>query len=126
MNYKIKLNLKALKNAFVTRINGKTTAKTCLVIPIQDANLYLGEKGCYLKINAWENKDGAVGKFGDTHWLIQSFEKEAYDQMSEEERRALPFLGNMQPRQVQPSAAAMAAVTSTTTVAEGSEDDLPF
>lgn len=126
MNYEIRLNLQALKNAFVTRINGKTTAKTCLVIPIQDANLFLGEKGCYLNINAWENKDGAVGQFGDTHGLKQSFAKEARDQMSEEERRALPFLGNMRPRQVQPSAAAMAAVTSTTTLAQGSEDDLPF
>lgn len=98
-NYSIKLDLLKLKGAGVTNIKGRTATKKCLVIPIEDARLFLGGKGVYLDLSAWESRE--QGKYGDTHGVKQSFSKETLDAMSEEERKALPFLGNMRPMQQQ-------------------------
>lgn len=51
-NSSIKVNLLQLKGAFVTNLKGKTATKRCLVIPVDDANIYVGQKGCYLNMTA--------------------------------------------------------------------------
>ena len=43
-NFGIKIDLLKLKNSFVTNIKGKTATKRCLVIPIDDSGVFLGEK----------------------------------------------------------------------------------
>lgn len=124
MNYEIRLNLLALKGAGVARVKGKSGMEVpCLVVPIQMANLYLGEKGCYLNLNAWENRDGVTGQYGDTHGIKQSIPKERLEKMTEEERKALPFLGNMRPRVVQQS---QMPVETTVSVSADDTNDLPF
>lgn len=94
-NISIKLNLAGLTHA--TRIEkGQSGDVECIIIPIAKNNLFKGEKGLYLDITAIEIKDRS--KFAadqkDTHLLKQSYPKEMYDAMSEEEKRAKPILGN--------------------------------
>ena len=57
MNYSISLNLSHLDGAVFTNLKGKTTTKRCLIIPIDDAGLYAGEKGIYLNLVAYEQRD---------------------------------------------------------------------
>lgn len=96
-NYKVSVNLLRLNGAFVSNLKGKATTKRCLCIPIDEAHLFLGEKGCYLNLNAWETREESP--YGDTHYLKQRFSKEVGDAMTEEQRRAIPIVGNMKPKQ---------------------------
>ncbi|WP_300440594.1 hypothetical protein [Christiangramia sp.] len=92
-NISIKLNLKQLKHVEreMTKKNGKKTR--CIVIPVDENNLYEGDKGTYLDITAIELKN-KTGDSKDTHLLKQNIPKELYEIMSEEERKSMPILGN--------------------------------
>ena len=79
-NFGIKIDLLKLKNSFVTNLKGKAATKRCLVIPIDDSGVYLGEKGVYLNLTAVEMREQ---RYGDTHVLKQSLAKE----VRSEERR---------------------------------------
>ena len=121
-NYSIKADLLKLKNSFVTNLKGKTATKRCLVIPIDDSGLFLGEKGVYLNFTAIEMREE---RYGDTHVLKQSFPKDVYQAMSEEERNAQPIFGSLKP--LAPAPRKEMPVTQTTdTAAVENEDDLPF
>ena len=115
-NSSIKVNLLQLQGAFVTNLKGKTATKRCLVIPVDDANLYVGQKGCYLNMTAIEMQNS---QYGDTHFIKQNLEKSVYDAMTEEQRRAMPIIGSMRP--LEKSQAAL----DTTYMVE-TNDDLPF
>ena len=121
MNYGIKLDLLKLKGACVTNIKGKTATKRCLVISIDDSDLFLGQKGCYLDCTAIEIKEP---KFDDTHCIKQSLPKEKYDAMSEEERQAMPIIGGL--KQLEPRQQPQMEVKTTMEVFEEGADDLPF
>lgn len=95
-NYRIKLNLLRLSGAFVSTLKGKQASKRCLCIPIDDAHLFLGEKGCYLDLNAWAMREGSP--YGHTHYLKQRLTKQTLDAMADEARRAMPIVGDMAPR----------------------------
>lgn len=115
-NYSIKEDLLKLKGAFITNLKGKTATKRCLVIPLDDARLFLGQKGCYLNLTALEMQNS---QYGDTHCLKQSFDKEVYEQMTEEERNAQPIIGGLKPlKRSEPAIEASNIVEA--------EDDLPF
>lgn len=123
-SYDIRINLQQLEGAGVARVKGKSGEQVpCLVIPIKKSHLFLGEKGVYLSLSAWENKDGQVGQFGDTHGIKQMLDKETREKMTEEERRAMPFLGNMRPKQMQQQAQPVSAVAI---VQQEDMNDLPF
>lgn len=49
-NFSIKEDLLKLKGAFITNFKGRTETKRCLVIPVDDSGLYVGEKGVYLNL----------------------------------------------------------------------------
>lgn len=121
-NFGIKIDLLKLKNSFVTNLKGKAATKRCLVIPIDDSGVYLGEKGVYLNLTAVEMREQ---RYGDTHVLKQSLAKEVYQAMSEEERMAQPIFGALKPIESQRR---QMEVTQTTNAAEAVEDpdDLPF
>ena len=115
-NSNIKVDLRKLNGAFVTNIKGKTATKTCLVIPIEDAHLYLGQKGCYLNLTAIEMQNS---KYGDTHCVKQNLDRAVYDAMTQAERDAQPILGSVKPiERAQPS------IDHEAIIAE--EEDLPF
>lgn len=121
-NFSIKTDLLKLKGAFVTNLKGKTATKRCLIIPVDDAGLFIGEKGVYLNLTAIEMREP---KYQDTHCVKVSLDKERYDAMSEEEINAQPIIGGM--RQLERQTVEM-PVTSTLdgTQVLGDDDDLPF
>lgn len=119
-NISIKLNLAGLVHA--TRIEkGKTGDQECIIIPIAQNNLHKGEKGLYLDLTAIEIKDRS--KFDsdrkDTHLVKQNLPKDLYDTMTEEQKKAMPILGNAILWNGNSNEAALNSPTE-----EG--DDLPF
>lgn len=62
-NFGIKIDLLKLKNSFVTNLKGKAATKRCLVIPIDDSGVYLGEKGVHLNLTAVEMRGTALRRY---------------------------------------------------------------
>jgi hypothetical protein len=100
-------------------MKGKTGEMECLVIPIALNNLFVGEKGIYLDLVAFERKEKKPNE--DTHLVKQSFSKAERETMSKEELESMPILGNLRvfdgPIESEP-------VSSTEVTNE--VDDLPF
>lgn len=122
-NFSIKEDLLKLNGAFITNFKGRTTTKRCLVIPVDDSGLYVGEKGVYLNLTAIQMENP---KFSETHCLKQSLDKEVYEAMTEEQKQSLPIIGGMKPLEKKP--APQMNVNSTFDGAQSveNEDDLPF
>lgn len=119
-SYAIKVNLKTLRNAGLVNVRGKK----CVLISVDDnAEIFVGEKGIYLNITAIEMKQSS--QFGDTHFLKGNLDKEAFEKLTDEERKALPIIGNMRPiesRRVEQPAEPIADADIT----PADDDDLPF
>lgn len=125
-NYSIKLDLKKMKEAGLVNIKGKDgRTRKCVVIPT-DVNheIYVGNKGIYLNLTAIETKE--VSKFGDSHFIKGSIDKEAFETLSEEERRNLPILGNMKPLERKVQEMQAASIPDSAVSVADEEDDLPF
>lgn len=129
-NFQVKQNLLRFNGAFVMNIKGKTSAKQCVCIPILDNHIYVSAddnmkaKGAYVDINANQYEDGK-SQYGDTHFLRLAVPKDIREKMSDEEKKAIPYLGNMKPSQYQaPQSAEVEA--STYAVPQDDLDDLPF
>lgn len=88
-----KINLAALKNAAIIT-SGQNKDVDCIIIPIAQNHLFRSDKGAvYLDLIGFETpSDKRKGK--DTHLVKQSLSKEVQDAMSEEEKKAMPILGN--------------------------------
>ena len=124
-NISIKLNLKQLKHAQreMKGANGKKVK--CLIIPIEENELFEGEKGTYIDLTAIEIKN-KVGDSKDTHLVKQNFDKDVYNAMSEEERKASPILGNaILWSRSEPSPQVSDSIPAEPITGE-EEDDLPF
>lgn len=121
-NYGIKINLQKLQNAFLRKFTGKTATKTCICIPIEDnPALFLGEKGCYLNLTANHQENP---QFKDTHYIRGNIPRDVYDQMTEEQRKEFPILGNMRP--IQPKQQTVNGITNMDAPEDQQDDDLPF
>lgn len=129
-NFQIKQNLLKFKNAFVMNIKGKTASKQCICIPVIDNYVFMSAddnmkaKGAYVDINA-NQYEGGTSQYGDTHYLRLAVPKEIREKMTEEEKKAIPYLGNMKPSQYQQPQSAEVE-TATYSVPEDDLDDLPF
>jgi hypothetical protein len=66
----------------------------CLVIPIEQNNLFRGEKGIYLDLIAFELSNKKEGQ-KDTHLVKQSLPKDIREKMSEEQLNQMPIIGNL-------------------------------
>jgi hypothetical protein len=119
-NMSIKVNLAALKHA-VRIEKGKSGDQECIIIPISQNYLHKGEKGLYLDLSAFEIKDRSKmdASRKDTHLVKQSLPEEVYKAMTEEEKQAMPIVGNVIVWGANSNEPALAAPTE-----EG--DDLPF
>lgn len=87
------LNLHAVRKM----MPGKLGPVECLVIPIEKNKLFIGEKGVYLDLIAFEidpSKRNTDSR--DSHLLKQSFSKEIREKMTEEQLKEMPILGNLQ------------------------------
>ena len=89
-----KINLLQL-HAVRKMITGAAGLVECLVIPIEKNKLFIGEKGVYLDLIAFEIEKPKEGS-KDTHLVKQSFSKEVREAMSEDELKKMPILGNLQ------------------------------
>ena len=90
-NLQVKLNLAGLKHT-VQKMKGANGEVEVLIIPIDANHLYRGEKGMYLDLTAFELKEP---KDKNTHLLKQSLPKEVYTVQTDEEKKAMPILGNV-------------------------------
>jgi hypothetical protein len=80
------------------------------VTKILKQHLFKGNKGTYLDITIWPNREGE-DQYGNTHYITQSLSREA-----REKGERGPILGNARPIQRGgPSAAAKAAPTPAAT-----------
>lgn len=99
-NYDIKLNALKFKGAGVMSIKGKAQTKRCLVIPIEDNNLFVSAnidgkvKAVYIDLNAYALREP---KYEQTHLVKQALSKEVRECMTEEQVKALPILGGLKP-----------------------------
>ena len=94
-NISVKLNLAGLKHTRKV-LKGNSGDIDCIIIPIDKNNLYRGEKGLYLDLTCIEIKDRSkqAPDQKDTHLVKQAFAKEVYEAMTDEEKKAMPILGN--------------------------------
>lgn len=95
-NISSRINLTLLKHAR-REMKGQGGKKIdCLIIPIDENHLYKGEKGVYLDLTSIEIKDKSKQAPGqkDTHLIKQSFSREFYDTLTDEQKKAFPILGN--------------------------------
>ena len=122
-NFSIKLDLQKIQGAFVTNLQGKSATKTCICIPIEDAGLFLGKQGCYLDLTAIELREP---KYDDTHCVKQQLNKERYQKLTDDERKAMPILGGLHALQSRQQDNNCQQVTTTTMAQPEQEKDLPF
>ena len=129
-NLNVSVNLMKLKAA-VMGVKGKEKVKKCLVIPIEDNDLYnkVDDNGnvlVFLNLTLWENNEKS--QYGDTHLVKQSHSKEWNESHTDEQKREEPILGNARPviektvEQVNVPTAEVEAMPFT----DGEENDLPF
>jgi hypothetical protein len=114
-----KLNL---LNLTVARqmVKGKMGEVDCLVIPIEKNKLFVGEKGIYLDLIAFEIKEQKEGRT-DTHLVKQSFSKAEREKMTDEQLKAIPILGSLNTGGVQQSQEPISRADIL-----NAEDDMPF
>lgn len=91
-NLTMSLNLSKLTGSAVVNLKGRSgQTKKCLVLPIEDSALYVGEKGIYLSLVAF-----ASDKLeGASHFVKQSLSEDVRKTMTDDQLRALPILGNV-------------------------------
>lgn len=116
-----KINLGALHHVLMNKKGQDDKMLECIVIPIEKNNLFKGKEGAvYLDIIAFDVKDS---KFGDTHLVKQSLSKEVRDNMSEDEQKNQPIIGNLKAN-IAPKEVSQNATEGGGAIEEG--DDLPF
>ncbi len=92
-NFTASLELTKLKGAFVQDVKGQTSIKKCLVIPIEDSGLTLfKDDRVFFNFRATEQQQN---NYGNSHSIKQQISKEAYKAMSDDERKSIPYIGNM-------------------------------
>lgn len=96
VNYNMKLDLSKLKNACVKELKGKNGEVKCLIIPIDDNNLFVSEKTGSVYLDC-ECKEVQNPTYGQTHFIKRRYTKEQYYQMDAEDRKNIPIMGNLTP-----------------------------
>ena len=122
-NFSIKADLLKIKGAAIINLKGKTATKRCLVIPVDDSGLFVGEKGVYLNLTAVEMREP---RYGDTHCVKINLDRDAYNALSEEERRNIPILGGMHELEQQVRTMQVKQTIDVSQAADNPDDDLPF
>lgn len=96
-NYNLKLDLSKLKNACIKNLKASSGEIKCLIIPVDDNNLFISEKtgSIYLDCTCTELQ---TPKYEQTHFIKRRYTKEQYYQMDAEDRKNIPILGNLSPQ----------------------------
>lgn len=123
-NLQIKVNLTKIAGAHFITLGGRRGPTKCIVMPVEDRNLYVGEKGVYLDLTAFQYKEQ---KFADSHFIKPNLPKEVFDGMTKEQQDAIEICGGVKP--IQPKQMATAETSEfVPPVGEGAAEgsDLPF
>lgn len=97
-NVNVNIDFAKIKGGFSYKIQGSTGVKECICFPKEI--FYQGKDGAlYLNITGID----AGGRFGKLYSLKQSVPYEKYKAMSPEERKAMPFIGDIKPAGGKPS-----------------------
>ena len=117
------IDLLKLKGAVVKNIKGKQATKMCIIIPIEDADLYAHVNGDLevdrVKLNLAHFKRNEVGQYGDTHLVKQSHGKFWNESHSDEDKKNEPILGSSKPMESKQPQAQVQTL-------EMNDDNLPF
>lgn len=95
-----KINLLSFRNACVTTLRRSSGEKKGVFIPIDDNHLFVSSddsgkaKSVYANFMAFENQ---MDRYGESHRLKLSVPKEALANMNEDEKKNIPYIGNMKP-----------------------------
>lgn len=94
-NYNLKLDLSKLEGFGTATLTGKSgKTKNCVVIPIDDNHLFIGNKGTYLDLVCIETPDSEYG----SHMVKVSKTREEQEQEKQTGERILkPIVGNLKP-----------------------------
>lgn len=93
-NFGIKIDLAKLNGVGVTELQGQNGLVRCVVIPVEANHIFVGQKGVYLDLCAFEMK---TPQYEATHTIKQSLPKAVRDSMTDEQRKALPIVGDLKP-----------------------------
>jgi hypothetical protein len=121
-----KMNLAKLKSV-VKKVKGKNGMIDCIIIPIEENDLFLSKKGSvFIDLIAFENDK--IKEY--THMLKQSIDGDKYKAMTKDEQFAMPILGNLEYIDDTSSSAPVVSTelpdAKDLTVEEEQSDDLPF
>lgn len=132
------INLAKLSNVGIMNVKGKTATKKCVVIPIEENDIYIkvedkvsqstGQPYKSVKYNVgieiYEKRE--PDQFGNTHYAKKSVSKAFIDSHTEEEVAAMNkiYLGDFKPKEIPDGNMASTIDAPTTQADEG--DDLPF
>lgn len=122
-NFSIKADLLKIKGAAMINLKGKTATKRCLVIPVDDSGLFVGEKGVFLNMTAVEMREP---RYRDTHCVKINLDRDTYNALSEEERKDIPLLGGMHELEQQVRTMQVTQTIDVSQAADNPDDDLPF
>lgn len=126
-NLNIDIDLLKLANTGVVTLEGKSGKKKCIVIPIEDNDIFVSAdeqgraKAAYMHLTAWKSREE---RYGQTHYVKQSFSKEFREAHADMEKS--PILGNGSPVQTKDNNAAQTVAAPEVAVSVNNDDDLPF
>lgn len=116
-NLSIKIDLLKIKHTGITNLLNKKKEKIkCLVIKLDNEDLYVGEKGIYLNLTGYAVEES---KFNQTHILKINYDKDFFSKMTEEERKNTPIIGNIKEFEKK-------EIETTLKDVINEEEDLPF
>ena len=121
-NISMKLNLANLQCVVRAEKTQKGDLIDCLIIPIEGNSLFRGNKGVYLDLIAFPFESKIEGNKA-THIIKQSLPKEVFKAMSDEQKKAMPIIGDAT---VWGDGQGSSAPVSDTETTLSPNDDLPF
>lgn len=133
------LNLAKLTNVGIMTIKGQSCNKKCVVIPIEDNDIYVKveektdrqgnryvDRKFSLGIEIYESREN--DQYGNTHYMKPSTSKEYINTHSQADLdlRNKIYLGNLHPVAIPSSNQAATVEAPPAEVVTSSDDDLPF
>lgn len=90
-NFNLKIDLGKFWGAKVITTK---SGEEVVVIPIAENHLMKGKNGSvYANLQATEKK--TLGQFGDSHFIKPRFSKDAFANLTNEQRNSIPFVGSV-------------------------------
>ena len=129
LNVSGNIDLLRLKNSGILTINGKTGSKKCVVIPIEDNDIFISTNNgnkAYLNLTVCQRQK--VSEYGATHYCKQSFSKEFKERLSKDEleERTKVYLGDFKTFSFEAQNQVSTVSASPAMIAEDPENDCPF